>query len=380
MTTPAWDALPDEHRELICVASQLGQYHRSESDLLSSRKDLAIGLAAIDVFQQLSQQQYIDASTPMSKMISTWEDGANIAVKWLRLVDLNKPTFWYKYLPEKQWNDKRLYYQAGDRIHYKYRKYAPFLMELSRKKALSMPNFKHLWSKIHDVQRITQLMPLLTYGEEYKIEFESPVASFKETPGRIRDQSWLIQRKTITGCLIKATDKGFVQTATRAESQIIFEASLPRTWPRYKQLSSEVEHCWSLCETNSEEDEGGDIAWLTYFYFSLLSPFTENNSEVGFALTLGMLLSMQRQIRPKNGRYLNDGVILLMETLKSANPLDWLTTVADHYETTFIPPEEFKTSQWTQLSRVNDKFSTLRKMIQVLNIDHYQHCSDGKAI
>jgi len=140
------------------VASQLGQYHRSESDLLSSRKDLAIGLAAIDIFQQLSQRQYNDPSLPMSKLTHSWEDGANIAVKWLRLVDLNKPTFWYKYLPEKHWDDKKLYYQVGDRIHYRYRKYAPYLMELSRQKALSMPNFKHLWPKIKETTKITQLM------------------------------------------------------------------------------------------------------------------------------------------------------------------------------------------------------------------------------
>jgi len=86
-----------------------------------------------------------------------------------------------------------------------------------------------------DPTKKTASMPLLTYGEEYKMEFESSVASLKETPGKIRDSTWLMTRKIITGAIIKAIDKGFVQTATRGESHIIFEASLPRTWPRYKE-------------------------------------------------------------------------------------------------------------------------------------------------
>ena len=89
---------------------------------------------------------------------------------------------------------------------------------------------------------------------------------------------------------------------------------------------------------------------------------------------------MQRQIKPKNGSNLADGVILFLETLKSGNPLDWLTTISEHYETVFLTPDEFRSSAWAQLTRVNDQFNTMRKMIQILNIDHYQHCAEGKAV
>ena len=115
--TPPWDSFPREHRELVCHAAQLGELHRSRTDLPNSRRDLAIGLAALDIFQQLSDRQ-IDPTKQMSSK-ATWEDGANIAVKWLRLVDLNKPTFWYKFLPEDKWNDRQIYFQSGDRIHFK---------------------------------------------------------------------------------------------------------------------------------------------------------------------------------------------------------------------------------------------------------------------
>ena len=33
-------------------------------------------------------------------------------------------------------------------------------------------------------------------------------------------------------------DNGFVQTATRAENQIDFEAKLPRSWSKHKRLSA----------------------------------------------------------------------------------------------------------------------------------------------
>ena len=105
-----------------------------------------------------------------------------------------------------------------------------------------MPNLKHLWPNIDDMERITQILPLLTYGENQEMKFDLPVASIRENPGKVRDTDWSLskQRKHDEnfGPILKATDNGFVQTATRAENQIDFEAKLPRSWSKHKRLSA----------------------------------------------------------------------------------------------------------------------------------------------
>ena len=104
-----------------------------------------------------------------------------------------------------------------------------------------MPNLKHLWPNIDDMERITQLLPLLTYGENQEMKFDLPVASVKENPGKIRETDWTLssQKKNDAnfGPILAASDNGFVQTATRAENQIDFEAKLPRSWAKHKRLS-----------------------------------------------------------------------------------------------------------------------------------------------
>lgn len=91
------------------------------------------------------------------------------------------------------------------------------------------------------MERITQLLPLLTYGENQEMKFDLPVASIRENPGKVRETDWSLskQRKHDEnfGPILKATDNGFVQTATRAENQIDFEAKLPRSWSKHKRLS-----------------------------------------------------------------------------------------------------------------------------------------------
>ena len=78
---------------------------------------------------------------------------------------------------------------------------------------------------------------------------------------------------------------------------------------------AELEYCWEHCRSDSKSDSGTDFAWLSYFYFQLLSPLTDNNSEVGLALTLGMMLSMHKQAKFRH-KELPVGTILQMEILK----------------------------------------------------------------
>ena len=79
---------------------------------------------------------------------------------------------------------------------------------MTKQKTLSALNLAHLSDRIKEVESITQLLPLLAHGEEYKLEFILPVASFKESGDSLTESTWLRSRKVINGAIITATDKG----------------------------------------------------------------------------------------------------------------------------------------------------------------------------
>ena len=67
-------------------------------------------------------------------------------------------------------------------------------------------------------------------------------------------------------------------------------------------------------------EEPADIAWLFYYYYAQMSPLTRYNSEVGFSVTLGLILGMGRQIEKnvfvwnesqQNNIYLVKGFIIV---------------------------------------------------------------------
>ena len=47
------------------------------------------------------------------------------------------------------------------------------------------------------------------------------------------------------------------------------------------------------------DDNPADIAWVFYYYYALLSPLSNYNSEVGFSVTLGLMLGMGHTLQKK---------------------------------------------------------------------------------
>ena len=90
-TTP-WENIDEGKKKLACLALKIGQHHRSVTDLENPRKEMAIGLAAIEIFQRFKNEDR--DSQKVSTMQLTWKEAAAVANKWIRMVDLNEPSFW----------------------------------------------------------------------------------------------------------------------------------------------------------------------------------------------------------------------------------------------------------------------------------------------
>ena len=56
--TPSWASLSKDQQKIICQAGKLGSLHRSDSELENPRKDLAIGMASLEILQTLTRRQY----------------------------------------------------------------------------------------------------------------------------------------------------------------------------------------------------------------------------------------------------------------------------------------------------------------------------------
>ena len=56
--TPSWANLSRDHKLLICQAGQIGELHKGGLQLENSRRELAIGMAAIEIYQTLIDRQY----------------------------------------------------------------------------------------------------------------------------------------------------------------------------------------------------------------------------------------------------------------------------------------------------------------------------------
>ena len=56
--TTSWANLSRDHKLLICQAGQIGELHKGGLQLENSRRELAIGMAAIEIYQTLIDRQY----------------------------------------------------------------------------------------------------------------------------------------------------------------------------------------------------------------------------------------------------------------------------------------------------------------------------------
>merc|ERR1712131_428654 len=90
--------------------------------------------------------------------------------------------------------------------------------------------------------------------------------------------------------------------------------------------------------------------------------------EVGFSVTIGLLMGMGRTITQKSELWRN--TVLYLEILNKLSPFDWVRRLDELFDTKFHPPESFQSLELTKLVKVNENFGTMRKMIEILNHDY----------
>lgn len=102
-----------------------------------------------------------------------------------------------------------------------------------------------------------------------------------------------------------------------------------------------------------------------------MSPLTRYNSEVGFSVTLGLILGMGRQIE-KNVFAWNESQQnnIYLEILRANSPSTWLDSISLLYNMS-------EDSINLPSVRLTDHFGSMRRMIEVLNHDYNRYCENG---
>ena len=124
-----------------------------------------------------------------------------------------------------------------------------------------------------------------------------------------------------------------------------------------------------------------------------MSPLTSHNSEVGFSVTLGLLIGMGNTITKAPNMW--SGTIpylgmshmshicnesLFLEILRSDMPSIWIRTMNEYYNLEFHPPEKFNSLEYNQLISVIEHFPTMRRKLELLNHDYTKYCDNGQPI
>jgi hypothetical protein len=207
-TTP-WENMDEGKKRLACLALKIGQYHRSVTDLENPRKEMAIGLAAIEIFQRFRNED--KDSQKVSTMQLSWKEAAAVANKWIRMVDLNEPSFWIDDLYTGKITGLPpdvLYHQVGTAIPYQYQKYHEFFFKYSKatKPHLSKTGADNISDMIAKGVEPgeKEMLPLLAGSVHYSTgTFRE--GTFRTTPG-----------KTLLAGEIILRNEGFVDSASKS--------------------------------------------------------------------------------------------------------------------------------------------------------------------
>ena len=93
--------------------------------------------------------------------------------------------------------------------------------------------------------------------------------------------------KPVKGAYFELHDSGLINRATTAGNEPLMLVKLPRSRERTTLLRDELDSVWANC---CRGDQSPDVAWLFYYYFGQMSPLSNYNSPVAYAVAQGMML------------------------------------------------------------------------------------------
>lgn len=376
VTMPVWDNLPVEKQKLICKAYHMGsrmQGNNAESYLGNRRLRTAMGLAAIEISQAI-KTHFKSTKKLKSKngKKNTWRSPFDIAVKWKRLVDANRPIMWLDQLPNSKSkpNDfvHHINLMKGDKYNLHYMKYTDEVVALIKKLVLEFTNtlitdeYRSELEKAKDYESLIK-----TITKHGGAQAGDPGFALGTKVLSVKDR----KRKHLDGFMVSLSPSEQNNssvltidiTSKRARTQQ-YHAELDFIWEKFAENMTKLAS--SKQENANIKDSLIDSTLSLAYYFYNLMPISEGSGVISYATTIGLLLAAGKEVKGQ----MDSGKMMEMDALLASSPEDFV-------EQTKIWMKISKTGRALkeELPDVTDILPTLRSCIEAVNIGCAEYCT-----
>ncbi|XP_072032463.1 tetratricopeptide repeat protein 13-like [Amphiura filiformis] len=374
--------LSEDAQTLLCKTYPTGFLMQYDADgfLPSVRAHVAMGLASVEVAQAL---QKVWTSRKAYRLNDGrkfgWREMFDIAVKWRRLIDPDQPVFWLDQMPNVNFEagyNNHMNLVRGQVSNIRFSKYFDIIFNLTKKMVMqhghSLARLKN--DRLDDkfpyaLEKIATCDELLQMVKKMKIVgsngpgfmVSTKISSTKEKGQKL--EGALI---TLTGDSQGCKKRGN-QEAQRT-GNVLFSLDTATTRKRTEQYHAELDFLWQFLVDEVKKDPNklpkdvefdvmtNIILSIAYYFYNLM-PLSRGTSSVAYAVALGLILSLGREVTGRIPR----GKVMDVEAILAGSPEAFATLAKSWMDI------KVSKTNISSLPSVEETFPTLRYMLEVMN-------------
>ncbi|KAL8615995.1 hypothetical protein ACOMHN_014957 [Nucella lapillus] len=360
-------------RTLLCHADRVGLSMQVTADgfLPNRRLNLAMGLAAIHVAQLAeSKWKNVKGAGKSAERPFTWKELFSVAMQYRQLVDPEQAVFWVDSLPDyhsEEGHREDITLIRGPVASVRVSQYFDLAFKLAK---TMLEHYSGLGAVAYsglsgDIEKATTCEELLHIARKRQINPNGFLVS-TQVPATVTVQG--AGNPSATGSASDDRLDGTVLVLTEdVNGRIVFALSMSSTAPRTAAYGAQMDHLlWTLQQEVQRTGVGGGkvadmdpllstILSLVYYFYNL-TPLTRGSSVVAYAVALGLVMSLGRQVSGK----IPTGKLLDMEAMLSGAPDAFVAVMRQWMNV------KKSTTPLSSLPKVWEAFPTVRNILEVL--------------
>lgn len=358
-------------RTLLCFAEKVGWSMQVAADgyLPNRRLNLAMGLAAVHIAQH-AEAKWKNVKAGKTEKPFSWKELFSIAVWYRRLVDPEQPVLWISTLPDYHSEDghrEDITFLRGPVMNTRVSPYFDLAFRLARTMlehyqgagAVSYPGLAA------DIDKAKTCEDLLAVARKRHINPHGFLVSTQVPTAVSQGPSTNPGEDRLDGTVLVLTED--------PQGRIVFALSIASKPGRTAAYAAQMDHF--LLQLHHEVQKTGPgklsdldpvlsaILSLVYYFYNLM-PLTRGSSVVAYAVALGLVMSLGRQVSGK----LPTGKLLDMEAMLSGAP-DAFMMVSRQWMNV-----KKATTPLSSLPKVWERLPTVRSLQEVLMLNTTAVC------
>ncbi|KAK7508270.1 hypothetical protein BaRGS_00000509 [Batillaria attramentaria] len=358
-------------RTLLCFAEKVGLSMQVAADgfLPNRRLNLAMGLAAIHIAQH-AEAKWKSMKAGKTEKPFSWKELFSIAVWYRRLVDPEQPVLWINTLPDYQSEDghrEDITFIRGSVTNTRVSQYFDLAFKLAR---TMLEHYAGAGTVTYpglatDLEKAKTCEDLLAVARKRHINPHGFLVSTQVPTAIAQGSSSAAGEDRLDGTVLVLTED--------PQGRIVFALSIASKPSRTAAYAAQMDHF--LLQLHQEVQRTGlgklsdldpvlsAILSLVYYFYNLM-PLTRGSSVVAYAVALGLIMSLGRQVSGK----LPTGKLLDMEAMLSGAP-DAFIMVSRQWMNV-----KKSTTPLSSMPKVWDRLPTVRSLLEVLALNTTTVC------